>query len=94
MPSFKTHFPIKGIRTDVTVTSLEEDMFAIELESADAFDDDKDPRRETISSVKVPNLIIQKTRTQDWIILNEGSFDLDHKDLKELGKAIEIKLTE
>lgn len=94
MPSFKTHFPIKGIRTDVTVTSLDEDMFAVELESADAFDNDKDPRRETISSVKEPNLIIQKTRTQDWVILKEGSFDLDHQDLKELGKAIEIKLTE
>lgn len=94
MPAFKTHFPVKGVRTDVTVTPIEENMFAIELESADAFEEDKDPKRETISSVKEPNLIVQKTKTQDWIILNQGSFDLSQNDLKELGKAIEIKLTE
>ena len=89
MPAFKTHFPVKGVRTDVTVTQVEDNLFAIELESTNAFDEDKDPKNETVVSQKEPNLIVQKTKTSGWVILDEGSFDLDHNDLQELGKAIE-----
>jgi hypothetical protein len=89
MPAFKTHFPIDGIRTDVTVTRLETNMFAIELESTNAFDEDKDPKNETVASQKPPNLIVQKTKTGGWVILDEGSFDLSNTDLQALGKAIE-----
>ena len=89
MRAFKTHFPVKGVRTDVTATQVEENMFAIELESADAFEEDRDPKRETLASMKEPGMIVQKTKSQNWIILNEGSFNLDQEDLMELGKAIE-----
>jgi hypothetical protein len=89
MQAFKTHFPVKGVRTDVTVTQVEDTMFAIELESADAFEEDKDPKRETVASMKEPSMIVQKTKNQGWLILNEGSFDLNENDLQELGKAIE-----
>ena len=89
MQAFKTHFPIKGVRTDVTVTPVEANTFAIELESADAFEEDRDPKRETIASMNEPNMIVQKTKTQEWIILNEGNFNLNQDDLQELGKAIE-----
>ena len=89
MQAFKTHFPIKGVRTDVTVTPVEDNMFAIELESADAFEEDRDPKRETVSSMKAPNLIVQRTKTQGWLILDEGTFNLNDEDLQELGKAIE-----
>ena len=89
MQAFKTHFPIKGIRTDVTVTPVEKNMFAIELESADAFEKDRDPKKETVSSMNPPNMIIQRTKSQDWIILDEGTFNLNQEDLQELGRAIE-----
>lgn len=89
MQAFKTHFPVKGVRTDVTVTPVEDNMFAIELESADAFEEDKDPKHETVASMKEPNMIVQKTKSQDWVILETGSFNLSQKDLQELGKAIE-----
>lgn len=89
MQAFKTHFPIKGVRTDVTVTPVETNMFAIELESLDAFEEFTDPKKETFSSKKPPNMIVQKTKSQDWIILDEGSFNLSQEDLQELGKAIE-----
>lgn len=89
MQAFKTHFKIKGVRTDVTVKPLEENMFGIELESADAFDEDTDPKKETLSGAKPPNLIVQKTKSQEWIIINEGSFNLNEEDITELGKAIE-----
>lgn len=89
MQAFKTHFPVKGVRTDVTVTPVEDNMFAIELESADAFEEDRDPKRETIASMKEPNMIVQRTKTQGWIILDEGTFNLNQEDLQELGKAIE-----
>lgn len=89
MPAFKTHFPLKGVRTDVTVTPVENNMFAIELESANAFDEDKDPKNETVVSQKPPNLIVQKTKNSNWVILDEGSFDLNQDDLQALGRAIE-----
>ena len=89
MQAFKTHFPIKGVRTDVTVIPVEGNTFAIELESADAFEEDKNPKHETVASMKEPNMIVQKTKTQDWIILDEGTFELNQEDLQELGKAIE-----
>jgi|GEM_PF-964069 len=89
MQSFKTHFPIRGIRTDVTVTPVDDNMFSIELESADAFAEETDPKKETFASRNPPNLIVQKTKSQDWIILNEGTFNLNQEDLKALGKVIE-----
>jgi len=89
MSAFKTHFPIKAVRTDVIATQVEQNTFAIELESTDAFEKDRDPKHETVSSMREPGLIIQKTKTQGWVILNEGNFDLDQNDLQELGKAIE-----
>jgi hypothetical protein len=89
MQAFKTHFPVKGVRTDVTVTPVDDNTFAIELESVDVFDEDRDPKKETVASMKEPNMIVQKTKTQGWLILNEGSFDLDQNDLDALGKAIE-----
>lgn len=89
MQAFKTHFPVKGVRTDVTVTPVEDNTFAIELESADAFEEDRDPKRETVASMKEPGTIVQKTKSQDWIILQEGSFKLNEEDLQGLGKAIE-----
>ncbi|HEY0053926.1 MAG TPA: hypothetical protein VGB63_01105 [Pedobacter sp.] len=89
MQAFKTHFPVKGVRTDVTVTPVEENMFAIELESADAFEEDRDPKHETLAGMKEPSMIVQKTKSQDWVILNEGSLNLDQEDLAELGRAIE-----
>jgi len=88
MPSFKTHFPIKGVRTDVTITPLEDNIFSIELESTDAFDEDKNPKSETVASKNAPNLLVQKSKT-GWAILDEGSFDLNSEDLKALGNAIE-----
>lgn len=93
MQAFKTHFPVKGVRTDVTVRPLEDNLFAIELESADAFEEDRDPKKETVASLKEANMIVQKTKTQDWIILDEGTFNLNQEDLQELGKAIEAKIT-
>jgi hypothetical protein len=89
MRAFRTHFPIKGVRTDVRITPVEENMFAVELESADAFEQDLDPKQETVASMKEPGMIVQRTKTQGWLILNEGSFDLNDEDLQELGKAIE-----
>ena len=89
MRAFKTHFPVKGVRTDVTVTQVEESMFTIELESADPFEEDRDPKHESLSGRKEPGMIVQKTKSQDWIILNEGSLNLDQEDLVKLGKAIE-----
>ena len=89
MPGFKTHFPVKGVRTDVQVTPVENNMFAIELESSNAFDEDTDPKNTTIASQKPPNLIVQKTKTGGWVILDQGTFDLNNEDLQALGKAIE-----
>ena len=89
MRAFKTHFPVKGVRTDVTVTPVEENTFAIELESADAFEEDRDPKHETVASMHEPNMIVQRTKTQGWIIMDAGTFDLNEEDLQALGKAIE-----
>ena len=89
MPSIRTHFPVKNIRTDVVVHPVEEHTFAVELESTDAFDADKDPKNETVASIKPPNLIVQKTRTKGWVILQEGTFDLTHDEVQALGAAIE-----
>ncbi|MGV3508002.1 MAG: hypothetical protein ACO1N7_01840 [Sphingobacteriaceae bacterium] len=89
MQAFKTHFPVKGVRTDITVTPVENNMFAVELESADAFEEDRDPKKETVSSMNPPNMIVQKTKTQGWVILDEGTFNLNDEDLQALGKAIE-----
>jgi len=89
MPGFRTHFPIKGVRTDIRVTPVEDSMFAIEIESTDAFDSDRDPKNETVASEKPPALIVQKTKTNNWVILDEGDFDLNAEDLKALGMAIE-----
>ncbi|WP_207533267.1 hypothetical protein [Desertivirga arenae] len=88
MPGFKTHFPIKGVRTDVTITPLEDNIFSIALESTDAFDEDTNPRSETVASRNVPNLLVQKTKN-GWAIMDEGTFDLNSEDLKALGNAIE-----
>lgn len=89
MPSFRTHFPVKNVRTDVVVTPVEENTFAIELESTDPFDEEKDPKNETVSSMRPPNLIVQKTKTQGWVILQEGTFDLTNDEVQALGMAIE-----
>ena len=89
MTGFRTHFPIKGVRTDVVITPVENHMFAVELESTDAFDEETDPKNKTIASQNAPNLIVQKTKTGNWLILDEGSFNLNDEDLQALGKAIE-----
>ena len=89
MQAFKTHFPVKGVRTDITVTPVENNMFAVELESADAFEEDRDPKKETVSSMNPPNMIVQTTKTHGWVILDEGTFNLNDEDLQALGKAIE-----
>ena len=89
MAAFKTYFPIKGVRTDVSIRAIEDRCFSIELETTDAFNEDTDPKNETLSSVNEPSLIVQKTITGGWVILNEGSFDLNHDDLQSLGRAIE-----
>jgi len=89
MLGFKTHFPIKGARTDVIITPFEKHMFAIELESTDPFEADRNPKSETVASQKPPHLIVQKTSTKGWVILDQGSFDLNDEDLQALGRAIE-----
>lgn len=89
MPSFRTHFLVKNVRTDVVITPLEDNCYAIELESTDAFDEDRDPKKQTVSGMKQPDLIVQKTSAQRWVIIQPGSFDLSGDDLKALGKAIE-----
>ncbi len=89
MPSFRTHFPVKNVRTDVVVTPLEDHCFAIELESTDAFDEDKDPKKETVSSINPPDLIVQKTKTKGWVILQSGTFDLTDDEVQALGSAVE-----
>ena len=93
MPSFRTHFPVKDIRTDVVVTPVEENTFAIELESTDVFDEEKDPKNQTVASMNPPNLIVQKTKTKGWVILQPGTFDLTHKEVQALGMAIENQST-
>ncbi|KAA8483371.1 hypothetical protein BDE36_2704 [Arcticibacter tournemirensis] len=89
MPSFRTHFPVKNVRTDVIVTPVEDHTFTIELESTDAFDEDTDPKHETVSSRNAPNLIVQKTKTKGWVILQPGTFDLNNEEVQALGRAIE-----
>jgi hypothetical protein len=89
MPSFRTHFPIRGLRHDVVVTPVEDNLFSVQLESTDAFDPDTRPGEETVASRKEPNLVVQKTKTGGWVILDEGTFDLDQDDLQALGRAIE-----
>ncbi|WP_207426232.1 hypothetical protein [Pedobacter sp. SYSU D00535] len=89
MAGFRTHFLLKGVRTDVHVNQVEDSLFAIELESANAFDEEKDPKNTTIASQRPPNLIVQKTKTEGWVILDQGSFELNHEDLQALGRAIE-----
>ena len=89
MPDFRTYFPVKGVRTDVVVTPLEDNCFAIELESTDVFDEEKDPKNQTVASKKAPNMIIQKTKTKGWVILQPGTFDLSFEETQALGSAIE-----
>lgn len=89
MPSFRTYFSLKNARTDVVVTPLEDHCFGIELESTDVFDEDRDPKKQTISSMKPPLLIVQKTKTKGWVILQSGSMELTNQDLQALGRAIE-----
>lgn len=89
MPGFKTYFPVKGRRTDVTITPLEDNIFAVELESTDVFDDDTAPGKQSIASNKAPKLLIQRSRTNWAILLDELDLDLGNEDLKALGSAIE-----
>ncbi len=89
MPGFRSHFPLKGVRTDIQVTPVENNMFAIELESTNAFDEEKNPRSSTVASQRPPNLIVQKTKNGGWVILDQGTFDLNDADLQALGRAIE-----
>ncbi len=89
MPSFRTHFVVKGSRIDIKVTPVEDNCFVIEKETSDAFDESSDPKKETVASRKEPGMIVQKTKSNEWVILDQKAFELDQKDLKELGKAIE-----
>ena len=88
MQGFKTYFPKNGHRTDITVTPLEHDCFGIELEST-GMEEDRDPTKETFAAMKAPDLVVQKTHTGDWVIIDQGTFELDAEDLKALGRAIE-----
>ena len=93
MPGFKTYFPVKGIRTDVTITSLEDNIYAIELESTDVFDEATTPGKQSIASNKAPKLMVQKTKNNWAILFDDIGFDLDQEDLKALGSAIEHHTT-
>lgn len=88
MLAFKTYFPIKGIRTDVTVTPLDNDCFGVELETT-GMSEETDPAKETHAAMRSPDLVVQHTAKGQWMILDEGSFDLNDEDLQALGRAIE-----
>lgn len=88
MRSFKINFPRQGVPTFVTVTQLEDGSFAVKLEST-GMDEDTDPKKETVAAMKAPDLIVQHTKNGNWIILDQGNFELDDKDLQGLGRAIE-----
>jgi hypothetical protein len=88
MRAFKTNFPIKGVPTFVTVTQLEDGTFSVELEGT-GMDEDKDPRKETIAARRIPDLLVQHTRNGTWLILDQGTFDLNDEDLQALGRSIE-----
>jgi hypothetical protein len=88
MRAFKTNFPIKGVPTFVQITQLEDGSFAVELEST-GMEEDTDPTKETVASKRMPDLIVQHTKNGSWMILDEGSFNLNQEDLQALGRAIE-----
>jgi len=88
MRSFKTNFPIKGIPTFVTVTQLDDGTFSVQLEST-GMEEDIDPVKETVSARRNPDLLVQHTKNGTWIILEQGTFDLNNEDLQALGHAIE-----
>jgi hypothetical protein len=88
MRAFKTHFPINGVTTFVTVTQLEDGTFSVVLEST-GMDEDTDPTKETIASIRGHDLLVQHTKNGTWIILDQGTFELNNEDLQGLGRAIE-----
>ncbi|WP_423145966.1 hypothetical protein [Rubrolithibacter danxiaensis] len=88
MRSFKTNFPIDGVPTFVTVIQMEDGSFSVELEST-GMDEDKDPKKETVAAMRTPDLLVQHTKNGTWIILDQGTFDLNNEDLQALGRAIE-----
>ena len=88
MRAFKTNFPIKGVSTFVTITQLDDGTFSIELEGT-GMDEDKAPGKETVAARRTPDLLVQHTKNGTWIILDQGTFDLNNEDLQALGRAIE-----
>lgn len=86
MRSFKTNFPIKGVPTFVTVTQLDDGTFSIQLESTGM---EEYPEKETAAARPNPDLLVQHTKNGTWIILEQGTFELNNEDLQALGHAIE-----
>lgn len=89
MRTIRTHFLYKNIRTDIVVTLVEDKTFAVDLESTDVFDDNLNLKQSETTSATAPGMIIQKTRSNEWLVLQPGDWDLNHKEVQTLGRAIE-----
>ncbi len=89
MRTIRTHFLRDNIRQDVLVTLVEEKTFAVNLESTDIFDDTLMPNAPITAGVKSPDLIIQKTKTNEWIALQDEEWKLSQEETQALGHAIE-----
>lgn len=86
MRSFRISFLLKGVSTFVTVTQLEDGTFSIQLERT-GMDEDQD--KKTTAVRPGPDLLVQHTKNGTWIILEQGTFELNNEDLQALGHAIE-----
>ncbi|MDF3077410.1 MAG: hypothetical protein K0S09_1299 [Sphingobacteriaceae bacterium] len=88
MNGFKTHFLQNGHRTDVSITPLDNDCFGVELERT-GMDEERDPTNETHAAMRSPDMVVQHTKNGHWLILDQGTFELNDGDLQNLGRAIE-----
>ena len=91
MNGFKTHFLQNGRRTDISVSPLDNNCFGIRLEST-GMDEGLDPTKETHAAMHAPDLIVQHTKNGQWMIMDQGTFELNDEDLQALGRAIEENL--
>lgn len=69
------------------ITALEERVFAIHAEPLET-----SPAESNAQVPQAPDLLLQRTKTGNWTVLEEGSFTLNAQELKRLGRSIEQEL--
>lgn len=86
MSSFRIPFNIDNQIQYLRITALEGRVFALHLESFG---------EESAANTLVPappDLLLQRSKTGNWTILDQGNIQLDAADLKRLGRYIEDAL--